>query len=142
MNRRSILKLLGAAPVAAPLAAKAASDAAISEMTKLNATGLGASNGPSSMGRLTDTASHARAMLKLPKIKDQLITLIYEEERNIYCLDVDIANKHSFSLAAKITFQRQRNVNRRLKLLQEEENVYNRIDRLIQKFAEGKLWDA
>ncbi|MBK8009583.1 MAG: hypothetical protein IPK23_15025 [Rhizobiales bacterium] len=47
-------------------------------------------------------------------------SVIFEDERKVGFIDPDIACARSYSLNAKIAYQRQRNVERRLQQLQNE----------------------
>lgn len=122
MNRRGLLKLLGAAPVAAPriaaeMQAKAALQAAdAAKLIGTQISGLG-DEAPLS---LDITPKEVQKALRIPFAKEGIMEILWNQHRHVYALDPDLAVKKSFSLNAKITFQRQRNVERRFKELQEE----------------------
>lgn len=115
-TRRSFFGFLGAAP----LAAKAAADDAVAKMAGVNTTGFASvytqippsASGASMQGRTP--ASYAR-LLKDPKTRAELEHLFWREQSHVSLIDADIAVHRSFSLNAKIYYQRQRNVQRRIK---------------------------
>lgn len=126
MNRRKILGLFATAPITAPLAAKE-----LVEKSQLAEMGIKAAlhndagafppsgfpYGPASASSDDPYALVSKA-LKIPGIRDKIKDIILPDLMNVYALDSDIANKRSFSLAAKITFQRQRNIERYLDSLE------------------------
>lgn len=65
--------------------------------------------------------------------RHQVTSMLYELEHHVYQLDPDLAVNRSMSLSAKLVFQRQRNVARRLADLQQE-FTYNRMNRLLWDF--------
>lgn len=107
-TRRKFFAFAGSAP----LAARVAADKAISEIAHINSTGL-ASGEP--MGNVALTPGQYRLALLNPYTLRSVEALLYEQERNVYNIDLDLAMCRSFSLAAKVTYQRQRNVEKRLK---------------------------
>ncbi len=111
--RRKVLGFLAAAPLAGPLAARAAAEkgaAQLAGVTMLPAGQSGNAPLPSPMA----TSSQMRALLLDPRSRAELMSAIYEDEFRVYSLDHDLASNRSFSLAAKIAYQRDRNVERRL----------------------------
>lgn len=122
MKRRSFLALLGASPVAA----KAAVDAEVAKGMGLNVSGLatgGSGQPPQGRGyagetervpwetKLLNTSDHVK-MFGLPQFADDEMR---ESARDLYGgLDIDIANKRSWSMAVKVMTQRQRNYDRAL----------------------------
>jgi hypothetical protein len=112
IGRRHFLKALSMTPFAGRMAAQEAA-AALSGVTLGPGAGfLGGSvataPAPAS-DRPFDTAAAWKAGLN-SVLRDDLISSLYEQERRIGQIDPDIAACRSFSLAAKVTFQRQRNV--------------------------------
>lgn len=79
-----------------------------------------------------------RWALKNPELRAELESLVYEDNRHVGWLDHDLASKRSFSLAAKVTFQRQRNVQRRIEQDVLESSPWRRIsawsDRALKLF--------
>ena len=133
-TRRSILVLLGMAPTGAPLL-KQALDA---ETMKLAGVGSGgASHGQPAADQSTGnpplTEEQRRLALRIPAARTEIETLLYEEQRNVGYLDADLACLHSMSLNARLCFQRQRNVKRRIA---EMENgwQWQRLDRAFLRF--------
>lgn len=115
LGRRKFLALMGMAPAAAPLVAKAALEKEAA--TYAGIKGLGGLAAPpipeSPVSGSSDKASRVlRTILSDKKMRDEFESLTYESYRHISALDPDIACLRSYSLAAKIAFQRQRNVAR------------------------------
>lgn len=118
-SRRKALGLFATATATAPLVAKQVADEAAAKFTQ---TSMGIPNGPFAYGDPgmiagpPDHQNMMRGTLKTLLMDDgkrkELESLLYEQHRAVHFLDTDLANKRSFSLAAKITFQRQRNVER------------------------------
>lgn len=108
MQRRSFLKMLGLSPLAAKAAVESEQmhQAGITQVGQYpTATNLppGETVDPSIIRALMDAAFRA-----------EWESALYQQNRSVYFLDHDLANKRSFSLAAKIAFQRQRNVERQM----------------------------
>lgn len=123
LARRRLLSLLGMAPVAGPAMARQAMEAMTAELAGVSVAGSGsdvmlpsgARETPvSGSGAIFDQRKALRAVLQTPKLRAEYESMMYERRRHVGRLDFDIANKRSFSLAAKITFQRQRNVEREI----------------------------
>lgn len=119
VGRRSFLRLFAASP----LAAKAAGDQAIAELTGMvagGARGLG-SPGPS-YGNPAGTSevspevrrSRITDFFRRFTVPDWEVDRIKRDARHVYGLDSDIAALRSFSMNAKIGMQRERNVQREL----------------------------
>lgn len=108
MNRRGFIRALGLSPIAA----KAAAEKELSDLTGVH-TGLKGQQQLSVMPQDGDNFIPSNKDYKLVAniFRKQLSAHLYQSElKNVHKLDPDIANKKSFSLAAKITYQRQRNV--------------------------------
>lgn len=123
-NRRGFLGLLGVGVVSAPLAAKAAAEAEISNLTGLRGTqalavgisgstpissGIGVGSGCVSEYTLAD--NYLNLWGKLPSFVEDSLK---ERSKTVFHLDPDIACKKSWSLNVKIQEQRQRNFQREL----------------------------
>lgn len=78
------------------------------------------------------TNEQMQEALRFPQAREVVTHLLYEEERLVGRIDPDLAVMRSFSLNAKIAFQRQRNVERRLAGMGHE-YPYQRINRAIFK---------
>lgn len=151
-SRRSFLRLMGLSPIAA----KAAADKAIADLSGTNLSGMaftppeygntgwqslssGAkASGPFDAGIETHAGRSKllRLACKIPKLAQEFEAELYEKHRYVGSLDTDIAIKQSFSLAAKITFQRQRNVERnRESLCSEEGSSWETQDEFVKKLA-------
>jgi hypothetical protein len=137
-NRRTILGLIGMAPVAGPAAARA-----IAENTAANLAGVALRAGSTVYGPATlpcnpshPTDAHTRLALKIPAVRKHVRELLAEEQRGepVYRIDPDLAVYRSFSLNAKIVFQRQRNIERRLEgMASEPARVWERIAQAVFK---------
>jgi hypothetical protein len=64
-----------------------------------------------------------------PVHRAELESLLYEQYRNIHTLDPDIAYNNCYSMAAKIAYQRQRNVQRDLDNTLKDTNIWNRVNK-------------
>lgn len=119
MNRRSILGVLGGAPFAAKAVAQ----------TVTQGGGLLGGSGAPSTGLMSQADKVAAPAMErsvalrtifadakaIAEIKDELA----EQNKFVHVIDPDIAIMRSWSDMAKITFQRQRNIERAFEELQE-----------------------
>lgn len=136
IGRRKFFQAL----TAAPLVARQAAEQAASRLTgvAVDMPGFGAPRGaPSQSSAEPSTTDYQRAFLDRA-LRHQVERLIYEEERYIGRIDPDLAVLRSFSLNAKIAFQRQRNVTLRIKQMQEEW-PWQRVKKLVNGGIVGKL---
>lgn len=142
MNRRSILKLFSAAPMAGPAAAKAVLDEHAAGLAALTMTGVGSgSNSPGLDSEDGFKAEQLTRALSLPQTRGRIISHLYQDEfRHVHCLDADLAANRSFSLAAKVVFQRQRNVERELENLQRDVPYWKQMKHIIYSGL-GLPWD-
>lgn len=133
MNRRKLISLLGLAPVAAPLAAKAMADSATANLAAVSlAPGQGTYGNagvPSSSNEAT--REEARIALMNPAIRAEVESMLFKQERRVSFIDPDIACHRSFSLNAKIAFQRQRNVAREIDQMKSE-YPWSRMQKLLR----------
>ena len=106
IGRRAALQAIGLGALAAPAAAR---QVAADTIGGLNARGL---VGGAGQVMSAQTSSWERAALAFADkdTREAIRASFYRQHKSIHILDADIANKRSFSLAAKIAFQRQRNV--------------------------------
>jgi hypothetical protein len=112
--RRSILRMFASAP----LVAKATADKAVANLTGIASEGLQYGGGCAPSGEGPKPHEFA-AFLRNAVARREIETILYrEQERMVGAIDPDLAALRSFSLNAKITFQRQRNVARRLEEMQ------------------------
>jgi hypothetical protein len=117
-SRRSFLRALGAAP----LIAKGAAEEAAKSMAGISTTGAicASERVAVSLGGGTNLASSYPSPLDIKQMffdaafRELIESASYQNNRHVSFLDHDIASKRSWSLAAKVTFQRQRNVARDL----------------------------
>jgi hypothetical protein len=154
LRRRGFLQALATAPFVAKQAAEQAAmglmngktigaehmappnDLVRSALSATHAGGIaqGPSN-PAKLDRLSEKA--ARQILKLalndPDIKRELNSLMMQTHRTVAWLDTDLAMNRSMSLAAKICFQRQRNVARDLQQELDRTNPWTRMQRFVGK---------
>lgn len=126
MVRRKFLGALGLGAVAAPLAGQQiintpAQFGAPAESLYISGFG-GGGNGAA------DPRDLARRAFANPQTLSDVRALLFEKHQIVSTIDHDIASKKSFSLAAKIAFQRQRNVERD-------------IQEMMQPWVGGKIQD-
>lgn len=113
-TRRAFLRILGIAPVSAPLAAKAAADEAVARLAGVvTAPGTGGAPG---FQVLPDGKPDWKAKIRR-YLAEQVVPEWFEEElrernRHVGYLDPDLACKRSWSMSVKIATQRQRNIDR------------------------------
>lgn len=145
MNRRGFLAVLSRAPVVGAIAGKMMAEQAAGQMAGISLTGgvVGPSGAPSStwVNENDPTTSQRQLALRIPGVRAQIESLLYEQERRIGFIDPDIAVMRSFSLNAKIVYQRQRMVARELSLLQEGEwlSPWRRVNKAILRGL-GLAW--
>lgn len=118
MNRRSILKLIGAAPVAAPVVAREGAKAAgVSEFGWGPAYSL--SGAPDTGSPVNVSGDHWQWLRK--QVADALsgkhdADIIQEVmQGSVSVLDPDLAGSRSLSLSAAIRIQKERNIERRIR---------------------------
>lgn len=143
VNRRSFVKACGALPfvgkaVAGAQAAKLAGICSpnAAEMA-LGVSGDQTSNATSNVGpsRQFDQRAVLRKLMESPEARAEFESLLYQQNSRVHYLDVDLATKRSFSLAAKVTFQRQRNVRRALEHDWLYENPWRGAHEFLRDFA-------
>lgn len=124
-SRRNILALIGVAP----LATKEALEDKAMRLAGIQQGGNAASYGVP--GVINDpTKQQMVSALRIPSVREEMRSLLFEEVKYVNAIDHDLASKRSFSLAAKIAFQRQRLVERRLEEMQGE-YIWHKINRAI-----------
>lgn len=142
LGRRGFLQRLGVGLVAAPAAAKQIVDKAAADLAGVSVSGVSWGNPgpPSAHGTAgappIDPRKALRSLLSNAALREEYIAAMYERNRHVGSLDLDLATKRSFSLAAKVTYQRQRNVERQI---EDESHAdgppWARPDQLIRKAA-------
>jgi hypothetical protein len=135
LGRRRVLGLLAAAPLAARGAAEE-SAMRLTQMIRPQGLGFirGAEGGPASGPMPAVTAAERRFALQWPSLRQQIESELYQANRVVHSIDHDLASKRSFSLAAKVAFQRQRNVQRALdEFRKDEPHVWERMNSLFLK---------
>lgn len=132
--RRGFLRVLSATP----LAARAMAEQAAGQIAGISPNGL---SGLGGVGASFPESSNAapspqeiEGALGVPANRRALLDLIYEEERVVNSIDPDLAVLRSFSLNAKICFQRQRNVERRLRQMTKG-YPWRRLDALLRELT-------
>jgi hypothetical protein len=137
IGRRKFFQVFTAAPLVAKQAAEQVAGR-LAGMADLDMPGFGVPRGsaPSSSAE-PSTTDFQRAFLDRA-LRPQLERLIYEEERYIGRIDPDLAVLRSFSLSAKIAFQRQKNVALRIEQMQQEW-PWQRLNKLVKGGIVGKL---
>lgn len=132
--RRGFLRALSATP----LAAKAMADQAAGQLAGLNTeslAGLG-SNGCAPPSSAEPSPAAVDGALRFAPNRQALLDLLYEEERVVTRIDPDLAALKSLSLNAKICFQRQRNVERRIQQMTKG-YTWRRLDTLLRSFMKS-----
>lgn len=142
LGRRAFLSRLGIGVVAAPAAAKQVMEKAAADLAGVGTSGL--SYGVSSGAPATESAPRPnidprkalRNLLSNTALREEYLTAMYERNRHVGSLDLDLASKRSFSLAAKVTYQRQRNVARQIDEDSHADGpLWQRPENLIRKAA-------
>jgi hypothetical protein len=121
-NRRSFLSLLGVGTVTAPLAAKAAVDDEITQLTNVGRAALSTSG--IGLGTPSDPVQsdfdyqqrliHAADYVKMFGVPEAIEIELRDQCKWIHALDPDIAAKRSWSMSVKILEQRNRNYERQV----------------------------
>lgn len=138
MNRRGFLGVMAKVPAIGAIAGKQLRDEAAAKLANLSIGGAGSSY-PASLGNPAEATIQQKSWaLKIPTVRAQLESLLFEDVRVIYGIDHDLASKRSFSLAAKVTYQRQRIVAQKIREM-ESEWPYQRINNLISRALGLKL---
>ena len=140
MKRRAFLSLIGAAPLAGRAVAEDIAKQAGIEASglKVNSvlSGSMVGNDQSGVGR-PPSDMWREAFRVYPELRSQQESTFFEQEK-IGTIDPDIAVYRSFSMAAKIAFQKQRNVARRMDELQgvpwwhKTETLFQKITALLK----------
>ena len=140
MKRRAFLSLIGAAPLAGRAVAEDIAKQAGIEASglKVNSvlSGSMVGNVQSGVGR-PPSDMWREAFRVYPELRSQQESTFFEQEK-IGTIDPDIAVYRSFSMAAKIAFQKQRNVARRMDELQggpwwhKTETLFQKITALLK----------
>lgn len=79
-----------------------------------------------------------RELMKVPMIRDMVTSERFERHRHVPGIDPDIDVMRSFSRMAKITFQRQRNVQRDLEQCAEDPGRWSAVNRFLDKIMWGR----
>ncbi len=127
MGRRKFLSALGFGAVAAPGVGQQIIGGAFNPA--MPAAGW-ASGTPVAA---KDFAAMSRSAFSNLQSREAIRAILFEEYKLVGAIDHDIASKRSFSLAAKVTFQRQRNVERRIDEMQAA-YPHERINKIIRGF--------
>lgn len=136
LGRRAFLRVAALSP----LAAKKAAETTAAELSGTITAGHGNWHGsgagvPSNAPDVTKDTW--RKLLSNAAQRAEAESVMFEDERKVGFIDPDIACARSYSLNAKIAYQRQRNVERRLQQLQNEwpwqklEGIGRRIMKVI-----------
>lgn len=140
-TRRGFLQIMGMTP----FAAHGLSDEAVAELSRTEF--LGVKPSPAHEGQVLsvnpvdslEQAKYWKAAWQLPHLRKEIESLLYENNREVHSIDPDLAVKKSFSYMAKVTFQRQRNVEKDLQEDYFDETPWAKrrslMKRLIEKFV-------
>jgi hypothetical protein len=117
LGRRAFLTRLGIGAAAAPVVARQALEAASGQLAGVTmAPARPPDHPPSGKGGApqvgTDTPRALKKLWQVPALRDEYESLMFERNQRVGYIDLDLATKRSFSLAAKVAYQRQRNVAR------------------------------
>lgn len=106
LARRGFLRMM---PTAA-IAVRSTAEGIARDLSKVEIAGLGNNSyGMSVKSQPGQTEAFVRA-LNMPGLRSQLESYYFESNKTVNRIDPDLAVLRSFSLNAKIAFQRQRNV--------------------------------
>ena len=133
VGRRSFLKVLGAAPVAAPLAMKKAAEDAAAQLSHLATNGLDQGCAAPSVSNNSDWHNKVKQAIALGG-KKKIIDQLYREHKWVSALDADIAVLKAPSLSAKIAWQRKRNVERKFSEMIEGYS-WDQLDKLVNSIT-------
>lgn len=140
ISRRSAASLIGALPfVGGALQGNMGQGAAINKAVGTASSQLGVGEGQKPVEPRMPHWKAARLALKEPWIRDLARSVAFQQHRYISSIDPDIEVYRSFSPMAKITFQRQRNVEREIENIGTEPayEAGSAIQRVISKFMWG-----
>lgn len=130
MNRRGVLKLLGVSPAAGPgVVSKLIDEVKRAEAQRAGQDLPAMAYPPYGPGSVPD--EKMKLTLRLPWVQSMLRELIEEECMHVSSIDQDLAVLRSVSMAAKICYQRKRNIERRMKQFQFGSN-YSRIENFLR----------
>lgn len=115
MQRRSFLGLLGMAPVAAPMAAKAAIERADAELVGVTLNGVAKDSMLVSVGHTERSMLAKAASVLNGVVPDWKKRQLREEAKSVRYISPDVATLRSVSLSSKIRIQRERDYNRYLR---------------------------
>ncbi|MFZ4534312.1 MAG: hypothetical protein ACOYOJ_21210 [Alsobacter sp.] len=132
LPRRGFLKLLSATPFAGRMVA----DQAAASLANVSIAGLDPNAPPSGVPSSSNepTKDAIAQGLRNPTNRAALMDMLWEDERTVSRIDPDLAVMRSFSLNAKIAFQRQRNVERRFEATTKE-YPWRRMDAFLRKIT-------
>ncbi len=134
LARRGFLRSMAAIPAAAAQAQAALAEtmSMASKIATSSPDQPPPSGGGIPMGHNDPSTEQIRMLLKLPAARAQIESQTFQSYRHVSALDPDLANKRSFSLAAKVTFQRQRNVAAQMDALVGDYH-WRRVDGLVSR---------
>lgn len=89
--------------------------------------------------KMSELEAH-QALMQIPELRDLFTSGLYEQYRNVTYIDPDIAVLRSFSPMAKITFQRQRIVNRNIEVRTAQSYFRRGALEKVQDFIYKKMW--
>lgn len=134
LGRRSFLR--GAA--AAPFAAKPIAEQAVKQLSGISmGTQLGGFSVPNSFNLevppMAPSEGQWLRVLGDRVLRKELESIYYERERDIGRIDHDIACLRSFSVSAKIAYQRERNVKRTVEGLGDRDGWWGRFNKFSNR---------
>lgn len=129
LARRKFLGMVAASPVAAKMAAEAAA----ANLAGLRLGGAGYLGVPQAIAGGEITKGAWRLAVANKDALKEIRSLLFERQRHVNSIDHDLAAKKSFSLAAKVAYQRERNVQRELEDMTNEWS-WSRLESIGKKF--------
>ncbi|MCC6775652.1 MAG: hypothetical protein IT537_03290 [Hyphomicrobiales bacterium] len=124
------------------IAARQAVEREAASLSYISTAGLTGTPGcPPNSSDSVASPEQMRTALLNPFLRREIEALLYEGNRRIGAIDHDIAVMRSFSLSAKIVYQRQRNVKERIKELRDGDGYWpwQKIQRLVLRGLGIKL---
>lgn len=133
VERRKVLGFLALSPMAAKAVVE--EGAAKLSGTRLGLSGYSGGMEPESVSPSGEIQKETWSLVRGDaKALSELKSLFFERERTIGLVDHDLASKRSFSLAAKIAYQRERNVHRSIAELGADYH-WSKLEKIGKRFS-------
>ena len=134
IKRREFLGLMSTSP----LFAKKATEDMSMKLSKIKAEyGSQSISHQVSVNRSTTVreelnADHYKMAMSFPIAREKIREQLFAQNQKIYSIDNDLASKRSFSLAAKICYQRQRDVEARLREMEMGSDPWDMVRKIVK----------